>query len=141
MKFQTIDQTLTILKRDHALLRFVLEKSPCCFGRKVGDHCDGRPCSNGGRCSLNLRDSLFQLMNASIIRFRHEDEAMKRFHYSTCSDSHREQHVDMTKAIQSAAFLYYRDYNYLGAIDAINHFNDKYLQHFLSSDTEMLMSN
>jgi hypothetical protein len=140
MKFQTIDQALTILQRDHALLTFVLEESPHCFGRKVGDYCEGRPCVNSERCSLNLRAGLFQLTNASVIRFRHEEEAMKRFNCSTASDHHREQHIDMAKAIQNAAFLYYRDYNYLGAIDEINHFNHQYSQHFVTCDTEMFMS-
>ena len=139
MKFHTIDQALTILQRDHALLTFLLEDSPRCFGRKVGDYCDGRPCINGERCSLNLREGLFQLTNACVIRFCHEEEAMKRFDGSICSDSHREQHLEMTKVIQNAAFLYYRDFNFLGTIDAINDFNQQYVQHFGTLDTEMLM--
>lgn len=140
MKFQTIDQALSILQKDHVLLAIVLEVSPHCFGQKLGNYCDGRPCVNGDRCSLNLRQGLYQLTNASVIRFRHEEVAMKQFNCSTCGDIHLEQHVDMSKAIQNAASLYYRDYNHLGAIDEINHFKDRYWQHFVTADTEMLIS-
>ena len=140
VKFETLDHALTILQRDHALLATVFERSPQCLGRRIGDHCDSRPCVNGDPCSFNLRHGLFQLTNVTVARFRHEDEAMRQFNSPTYGDIHRKQHTEMTTAIQSAVSLYYRCYNHLGAIDEMNRFAEMYWQHFATTDADMLMA-
>lgn len=102
----TLDRNVRDVLARQAELRELLDNTPYCLCAHRAQRCGRLVCPSGEECAANVRQTLHNLLYATMADFTHQDQTMRGRIPDAEFRAHAEEHADLSAGVTALIYTF-----------------------------------